>query len=131
MSGRADRGTSRRPPVFWFLSSALSCFALFVVWLWGAWSGGLDVAETCRLLHGQPFDPDYRGEHLDEPLRVFPLHNKCNASYDLVPAWINPTLVCLAVTATGCFVSGTVAVVARFRARVGWARRRPEPEVEM
>ncbi|MEV5999036.1 hypothetical protein AB0M25_07035 [Streptomyces griseomycini] len=106
----------------------MSCVTLLVVWFWGAWSGGLDVAETCRLLHGQEFDPDYRGEHPDEPLRVFPLHNRCNASYDLVPAWINPALVCLAVTAAGCFVSGTVAVVARSRTRGGRAGRRPEPE---
>ncbi|WP_326754579.1 hypothetical protein OIE73_25330 [Streptomyces hirsutus] len=25
--------------------------------------------------------------------RLFPLHNKCNAEYDLVPAWVNPAIV--------------------------------------
>ncbi|MFD9392488.1 hypothetical protein ACFWBB_17770 [Streptomyces sp. NPDC060000] len=123
----------RRTPVHWLTLSALSCVGLFLTWFWGAWSGGLDVAETCTLLEGQKFDDDYRAEHWREPSQVFPLHNKCNASYDLVPAWVNPTLVLLALLAVGSLIIGVglliVALsrtVARYRARSG-GRPTPTP----
>ncbi|MER5192973.1 hypothetical protein ACWD3J_04095 [Streptomyces sp. NPDC002755] len=102
----------RRTPVFWLTLSALSCVGLFLTWFWGAWSGGLDVAETCALLKGQKYDDAYRTEHWREPSQVFPLHNKCNASYDLVPAWINPTLVVLALLAVGSLIAGVCLLTA-------------------
>ncbi|MGW5214646.1 hypothetical protein ACWEQO_26540 [Streptomyces sp. NPDC004051] len=53
-------------------------------------------------MHGQKYDDDYRIRHADEADRWFPLHNKCNAEFDLVPAWVNPTVSSLAfLTATG------------------------------
>ncbi|MFJ1805317.1 MULTISPECIES: hypothetical protein [unclassified Streptomyces] len=112
----------RRTPLFWLMLSGLSYVGLFITWFWGVWSGGLDVAETCTLLRGQKYDYAYRAEHWREPTRAFPLHNKCNASYDLVPAWINPALVLFAAIAVGSLLAAvctTVVWVRRF-----WRRRR-------
>ncbi|MEU4872536.1 hypothetical protein [Streptomyces sp. NPDC021608] len=93
-------------PLRWLLLSTLTCAAAFLTWLWGALAGGLDVAETCTLYRGQRFDGAYRSRHLDESTRWFPLHNKCNATYDLVPAWINPTVAFLALaTAAGLLMT--------------------------
>ncbi|MFF1441871.1 hypothetical protein [Streptomyces sp. NPDC058295] len=105
----------RRTPVFWLTLSALSCVGSFLTWLWGAWSGGLDVAETCTLLKGQKYDDAYRTEHWREPSQFFPLHNKCNASYDLVPFWVNPMLVLLALLAVGCLIAAVLRTIAYFR----------------
>ncbi|MCX5370292.1 hypothetical protein [Streptomyces sp. NBC_00103] len=113
----------RRTPVFWLTLSVLSCVGLFLTWFWGAWSGGLDVAETCALLKGQKYDDAYRAEHWREPSRVFPLHNKCNASYDLVPAWVNPMLVLLAFLAVAGLIAAVWATAVRLRRL--WQRRRP------
>ena len=122
MNGNAVMGRKRRGPFFWLLLSVLSCAGIPFVWIWGVFSSGLDVEETCELFRGQDFDDDYRSEHLRETSRVFPLHNKCNASYDLVPIWVNPALVCLTLLAVGCLITAVVRTVARFRSgewRVG------------
>ncbi|MEU9432273.1 hypothetical protein [Streptomyces sp. NPDC048252] len=113
----------RRTPVFWLTLSVLSCVGLFLTWFWGAWSGGLDVAETCALREGQNYDDAYRKEHWREPSQLFPLHNKCNASYDLVPAWVNPMLVLLALLAVAGLIAAVWATVVRLRRL--WQRCRP------
>ncbi|MET7655509.1 hypothetical protein [Streptomyces sp. NPDC005486] len=105
----------RRSPLFWLMLSGLSYVGLFLTWIWGAWSGGLDVAETCTLLRGQKFDDAYRAEHWREPSQAFPLHNKCNASYDLVPAWINPALVLFFAVAVGSLLVAVWTTVVRVR----------------
>ncbi|WP_314225554.1 hypothetical protein [Streptomyces zaehneri] len=112
-----------RTPVYWLTLSALSCVGLFLTWFWGAWSGGLDVAETCALLKGQKYDDAYRAEHWREPSQFFPLHNKCNASYDLVPVWVNPMLVLLALVAAGSLIAAVWATAVRLRRL--WQRWRP------
>lgn len=117
LSGNSDKNRRWRKPHLWLLLSVASCVGGFVIWCWGVFSGGLDAQETCEILRGQVYDDGYREEHWREPSRVFPLHNKCNASYDLVAAWINPTLVCLAVTAVGCLIAAAVLAAARFRLR--------------
>jgi hypothetical protein len=68
--------------------------------------GGLILAQfaaTTRSLYaaclavGQDFDRNFRLRHPHDGLPVFPLHNRCNAAYDLVPEWVNPALTVLAV----------------------------------
>ncbi|WP_406009223.1 hypothetical protein OG440_26215 [Streptomyces sp. NBC_00637] len=113
----------RRSPLFWLLLSALSCAVMFFVWIWGAFSGGLDVEETCTLIEGEPYDDAYRAEHWREPSQVFPLHDKCNAAYDLVPFWVNPMLVLLAFLAVGGLIAAVWATLVRLRRL--WQRRRP------
>ncbi|WP_405686527.1 hypothetical protein [Streptomyces sp. NBC_00057] len=125
MSNDLGRGSEWRKPLRWLLLSVMPCFGLFCTWFWGAFSGGLDARETCELLEGQTYDSAYREENWQEPSRLFPLHNKCNASYDLVPAWINPTIVCLAVATAGCLITAVVmtATHSRLKRRL---RRVPE-----
>ncbi|MBK3637387.1 hypothetical protein JHN52_31695 [Streptomyces sp. MBT97] len=115
---------TRLTALHWLTLSVLSGGALFVVWLWGVWSGGLDVAETCTLLRGQKYDEAYRAEHWREPSQIFPLHNRCNASYDLVPAWINPALVLLALLASVSLVLGVTRLVLALSRTVGRLRAR-------
>ncbi|MFD6325247.1 hypothetical protein ACFWOL_20775 [Streptomyces sp. NPDC058442] len=55
-------------------------------------SGGLDVGETCGYTHHQTYDSAYLEAHPEAFNELFPLSNKCNAHYDLVPAWVNPTI---------------------------------------
>ncbi|MEH0511676.1 hypothetical protein QA942_21815 [Streptomyces sp. B21-106] len=104
----------RHHPVLWFLLSALSGAVTFFVWLCGIFSGGLDVGETCAL-RGQPYDDAYRSEHWREPSRIFPLHDRCNASYDLVPVWINPALVLLSLVAAGSLLAACWTTYVRAR----------------
>ncbi|WP_329409371.1 hypothetical protein OG802_10485 [Streptomyces sp. NBC_00704] len=118
MNKERDVGRRRQRPLRWLLFSTLSCAATLLTWLRGALAGGLDVGETCALYKGQPFDSDYRAGHLRESTQWFPLHNMCNASYDLVPAWINPTVAFLTLaTAAGLLMTAWVTG-ARLRAHL-------------
>ncbi|WP_157867863.1 hypothetical protein [Streptomyces prasinus] len=89
-------GTWRRP-MWWTRLCSVSLFAGFTSWVWGASRESLDIRETCRLTHHEHYDEAYWESHAEDFQRVFPLHNKCNAHYDLVPAWVNPTIVLCAV----------------------------------
>lgn len=90
----ARLGDWRRPG--WFGHAAWASFALLaLVWLWGALSGGLDIEETCRLRHHEPYDEAYYQAHRDDYFRLFPLSQKCNAGYDLVAPWVNPAVAVL------------------------------------
>jgi hypothetical protein len=84
-------GDWKRPG--WFGHAAwASFFVTVVVWLRGLFSGGLDSEQACVDWHHQPFDSAYREAHRADWFRLFPLSNRCNAGYDLVPAWVNPTV---------------------------------------
>ncbi|PWI11859.1 hypothetical protein DIZ27_03850 [Streptomyces sp. NWU339] len=79
-------------PLWWARLWSVSLFVGFAAWLRGALSGGLDVGETCAYAHHQTYDGAYRAAHPEGFDELFPLSNKCNAHYDLVPAWVNPTI---------------------------------------
>ncbi|GAB2443177.1 hypothetical protein [Streptomyces incanus] len=87
------RDGSWQRPLWWTRLWSVSLLVGCVAWVRGALSGGFDVGETCAYAHHQMYDSAYRAVHLAESQRLFPLHNKCNAEYDLVPAWVNPTVV--------------------------------------
>ncbi|WP_405867600.1 hypothetical protein OG407_47975 [Streptomyces sp. NBC_01515] len=108
MSYALRRGGEWHKPLPWLLLSLVPCCGLQATWFLGAFSGGMDVKETCELMEGQTYDPAYRDENRQESSQLFPLHDKCNASYDLVPAWINPTIVFLAVAMAGCLITAVV-----------------------
>ncbi|MGW6402282.1 hypothetical protein [Streptomyces sp. NPDC055134] len=55
MSEVAGRGGLWSNPGFWFGLSMVTGIVLVPIWLWGAFSGGLDVEETCTLGEGQRF----------------------------------------------------------------------------
>ncbi|GIF15818.1 hypothetical protein [Actinoplanes teichomyceticus] len=115
--GRGLRaGDWRRPG--WFGHAAWASFLLLVLaWLLGALSGGLDLEETCRFQHHEPYDDTYYRAHRDDYFRLFPLSRKCHAGYDLVAAWVNPTVAVL------------LLLLVASLAGLGWAsvRRRTRP----
>ncbi|MEU8792209.1 hypothetical protein [Streptomyces sp. NPDC048643] len=84
----------------WFLVTAGLCLvAMLVTWIVGALAGSsMDAEESCHAA-GTTYDRAYRSVHWQEPSRWFPLHNKCNAGFDLVPVWVNPALVVLPLLA--------------------------------
>lgn len=90
----------RMPLRGWLALSFLSFIAIGVTYFIGLSASGKDIDETCAKA-GQLLDRNYRAQNWLEPGRFFPSHNKCNASYDMVPVWVNPALVIFAVlTAT-------------------------------
>ncbi|MET9918129.1 hypothetical protein ABZZ04_13690 [Streptomyces sp. NPDC006435] len=72
-----------------------------VVWVLGVFAGGLDVRETCELTHHTTYDQAWRDRTGADGTSYFPLANACNEQVDLVPAWVNPTIVVLVVLAVG------------------------------
>jgi hypothetical protein len=86
--------------------TSLACLAVPVVLVLLLWVRPL-VTGRWR----QRYDESYRAAHRREPQRWFPLHDRCGASYDLVPAWVNPALVVLSVLSLGCLgVAGWLVV---------------------
>lgn len=81
-----------------FLSFLATCTTYFI----GISSSGKDIDETCAKA-GQILDDSYRSQNWKEPSQFFPLHNKCNADYDLVPYWVNPALVIFIVLTLAFF----------------------------
>jgi hypothetical protein len=95
-------GRWRRSPAWFAGTAVLLLLGAGVVYLIGSLSGAsLDPEEACHKA-GQTYDRAYRRANFDEYTQWFPLHNKCHAGYDLVPAWVNPTLVALPVLAVAC-----------------------------
>lgn len=101
-------------PLFWLANMIVALAFAASFWLYGAFSGGLDAAETCTL-RGQTWDREYRRFNLEEAGRYFPLHNKCNADYDLIPFWINPTVAFLTLLALAFAAACLVSVTLRLR----------------
>lgn len=97
----------RVSPRAWLGLAVLSLLSLVITFFIGAFAGGKDIDETCAAA-GQPLDDAYRARHWQEPGQLFPMHNRCNAQYDLVPAWVNPALVIFAV-ASAVFLVAFIA----------------------
>ncbi|MEU6222566.1 hypothetical protein [Streptomyces sp. NPDC047042] len=91
----------RLGPRSWLALAVVSSFLLGITYFVGMFSGGHELDETCASV-GRPVDERYRAEHWREPGQWFPLHNKCDADYDLVPAWVNPALVVLTLLIVVC-----------------------------
>ncbi|MCC8250067.1 hypothetical protein [Saccharothrix luteola] len=105
-------GTARR----WAVAASCAPLAAFLVYAWGAIHLYTpDVRETCDLEHGG-WDPAH-GQ-----VTYFPLSRRCNAYQDLVPAYVNPTVVVLLVAAA---LFACLAVAARRNPR---SRRFPEEQ---
>jgi hypothetical protein len=101
----------------WLGLALVSVLALGVTYFVGVASGGLEIDEACAAA-GQPVDDNYRAQHWQEPGRFFPLHNKCNADYDLVPGWTNPALVILAVLAALLLLAFCVSLTTTVKRRI-------------
>ncbi|MER5555922.1 hypothetical protein ABT001_30355 [Streptomyces sp. NPDC002793] len=68
-----------------------------VVWGVGVFAGGLDSRETCELTHHTTYDQAWRERTGADGTSFFPLADACNEHISLVPAWVNPMIVALAV----------------------------------
>ncbi|GHH84691.1 hypothetical protein GCM10018793_49830 [Streptomyces sulfonofaciens] len=98
IAGGLRTGSWRRP-MWWARVCSVSLLAGLASWLRGAFSGGLDIREACQFVHHEHYDAAYWQAHAREFRKLFPLHSKCNAHVDLVPAWVNPAVVsCAAVS---------------------------------
>ncbi|GHH95728.1 hypothetical protein [Streptomyces capillispiralis] len=108
-------GSWRHSPA-WFASSALLLLLCAgVTYLVGSLAGAsLDPEEACHRA-GESYDRAYRRANFEEYTRWFPLHDKCHAGYDLVPAWVNPVLVALPALALGCLAYAGGLIVVRHR----------------
>ncbi|MEH1169774.1 hypothetical protein V6V47_30780 [Micromonospora sp. CPCC 205539] len=106
----------------WFIGTAgLAVGAAAVTWFVGAFAGAsMNAEESCHAA-GATYDSAYRSTHWQEPSRWFPLHDKCNATHDLVPAWVNPALVLLPLLAITCVGVAVWLGVGRQRTRLGSA----------
>ncbi|MFF1377456.1 hypothetical protein [Streptomyces sp. NPDC058308] len=87
-------GSWRRSPVWFAVTAVFLLLGTGITYLIGALAGGLDTEEECHSA-GQAYDSAYRREHFREFGQWYPLHERCHAGYDLVPAWVNPTLAVL------------------------------------
>lgn len=84
---------------------AIGCMSLLnaaTAWLLGISRGGLDIEESCEYRNGVPFDEKWNDAHYMESQKFFPLHAKCSATVDLVPAWVNPTIIALLLLSAVC-----------------------------
>ena len=91
----------------WLGLSFISFLGILFTYFIGVISSGKDIDKTGARAN-QVVDENYRAQNWQEPSRFFPLHDKCNAGYDMVPIWVNPTLVILSVL-TVAFVCALVA----------------------
>lgn len=113
----------------WYAGTAVLLLAgAGVTFLVGALAGAsLDPEEACHAV-GQTYDRAYRRENLDEYTQWFPLHDKCHAGYDLVPAWVNPTLVVLSILAVGCLAYAARLAAGRRRTKKSLVASQSRPE---
>ncbi|MFI7277918.1 hypothetical protein [Streptomyces sp. NPDC049879] len=86
------------------------------LWFVAVAAGGLDLAEACEYGHGVRFDDEWNSAHYRESGRLFPVHARCSADVDLVPSWVNPALVALALLSLAC-LGAAVALGVRNAAR--------------
>ncbi|MCC3650760.1 hypothetical protein LIX60_04555 [Streptomyces sp. S07_1.15] len=109
-------GTWRRNPAWLTWSAVLLLMGAGVTYLIGSLVPitSLDPEEACNKA-GQAFDWTYRRTNFEEYTQWFPLHNKCNAGYDLIPAWVNPALVALPALALLCLAHAVLLAVIQRR----------------
>ncbi|MGW2085222.1 hypothetical protein [Streptomyces sp. NPDC001880] len=98
------RGAKRPPPAHKQPVALVGAALIFgslasMVWGFGIFSGGLDVRETCELTLHTTYDQAWRDRTGADGTSYFPLADACNEHVSLVPAWVNPTIVALAVLA--------------------------------
>ncbi|MDF6017839.1 hypothetical protein [Streptomyces sp. JH34] len=96
------RGAGRRPrwhkrPVALIGSALIAGGLTVMVWGIGVFAGGLDVRETCELTLHTTYDQAWRDRTGADGTSYFPLADACNEHVGLVPVWVNPTIVVLAV----------------------------------
>ncbi|MEU8263171.1 hypothetical protein AB0C02_21390 [Micromonospora sp. NPDC048999] len=106
-----------RSPGGWVRLALVAAACTLLIYGYGLFSAAAyDIGETCVRV-GQDYDSAYQDDHWQETSQWFPLHNRCNASYDLVPAYVNPLVVILAVLNLGGAVMAATLMIAGRRRR--------------
>ncbi|MDJ1136806.1 hypothetical protein [Streptomyces iconiensis] len=126
-------GKGRRPGTWLALGAAtapVALLGLLVSYAVGAFAGALDMRKAC-MVQQESYDAGYRQQHAGEMDHWFPLHNKCNADFDLVPGWVNPVVaICAGLVAAGV-ITAAVAAVAHIALRRKQRRCPPDlPRVD-
>jgi hypothetical protein len=75
-------------------------------------TSGHDLDRACESV-GRVLDRNFRLLHPHDGSLYFPLHNRCDAAYDLVPTWVNPALSALAAVLTLALAGALVSRNAR------------------
>ncbi|MEV7681109.1 hypothetical protein AB0O64_21545 [Streptomyces sp. NPDC088341] len=100
-------------PRNWTTAAGLSLLAVTLTYGYGvSRMFSLDRREECTVVLHQEFDPEYA--YVEE--RFFPLTRKCNASYDMVPSFVNPSIVLLLAGTLLCAGAAVASAVRRRRA---------------
>ncbi|MFF7900729.1 hypothetical protein ACFZCV_18330 [Streptomyces sp. NPDC007920] len=100
-------------PRNWAIAASISFLAMMLVYGYGASRMfSLDMRKECTYFLHQDYDPKYAsaGE------QFFPLSKKCNASYNMVPSFVNPSVVLFLGVTSLCAGAAVVAAVRRRRA---------------
>jgi hypothetical protein len=85
-----------------------SFFASIAMYLWGAFHlFAWDIEELCTVIHHQDYDARYSAPGL------IPLARKCNAHFDLIPSYVNPAVLGLAIAAVVLIIAASVAYLLR------------------
>lgn len=119
---QAASHSSWRTPGWFARATWTSLYLAAGAWLWGLFSqaGIAKNEDVCRWA-GQPYDAAYRDAHQAAAQRLFPLSDPCNASFDLVPFWVNPTVVVFGFAFTlslcGLLATSLVRTCARLKDR--------------
>ncbi|MEU7260925.1 hypothetical protein AB0B21_34740 [Streptomyces rimosus] len=94
----------------WIEGAFYAFLGTLITYGWGLFAGfPWDIEESCKLNHQQHWDRDFAGS-----ASYFPLSNKCNATFDLVPSYVNPLVI------AGVSVMAICIGVAAYQA---WKRR--------
>ncbi|MGW7261757.1 hypothetical protein [Streptomyces sp. NPDC054834] len=110
-------------PRNWAVAAGISFLSLMLMYGYGASRMfSLDKQEECTVVLHQPYDSKYA---LAKE-QFFPLTQKCNASYDMVPFFVNPSVVLLVGVTSLCTVAAVAATV-RSRRAVPLRANSPRP----
>lgn len=91
-----------------FVSFLATAYAFFT----GAAAAGLDIGEKCAMA-GELFSVRPGSVQYRELQQAYPMHAWCNASYDLVPAWVNPALATFAILTLAAVSCSVISAVKR------------------
>lgn len=108
MTARHDRAvrSARR----WTLASFLAFCVVYVLGWFFTWNW--DLFENCQIFRDQRYEPE-----IAELSANFPFKNTCNADYDMVPTWVNPSVVGTGAVFLISLALLVVALIRRTRAR--------------
>lgn len=80
----------------WIRTALISGLLMVMVFVTQfATASSKDLDDICQAA-GHALDRNFRLLHPRDGSPYFPLHNRCDAAYDIVPAWVNPSLSALA-----------------------------------